>query len=232
FRSEAILVIAYHLEHRTFQCIAPPQIVSGDACDYTPPLASDLPDGYRCVGTVHSHGELPAFHSCTDEDDERVSDGIHITVGRLDQQVVEIVASLAVSGCRFPQAVERVLGGVRPVHRRVRVARRSVRRHELLRLVERFERTGHRADLAELLSHLPMGSADRCIGYEVERVHTTAGGAGAGTHPEWMRMVAQPPVRRRRASHTPSAKVLTAPARLGTPKGAAGAPRRVLRRWQ
>ncbi|MBI4142573.1 hypothetical protein HY480_01720, partial [Candidatus Uhrbacteria bacterium] len=25
FRSEAILVIAYHLEHRTFQCIAPPQ---------------------------------------------------------------------------------------------------------------------------------------------------------------------------------------------------------------
>ncbi|MEK7628820.1 MAG: hypothetical protein AAB421_05415 [Patescibacteria group bacterium] len=39
--------------------------------------------GYRCVGTMHSHGNMSAFHSGIDTHDEASFDGVHITIGSL-----------------------------------------------------------------------------------------------------------------------------------------------------
>jgi hypothetical protein len=43
----------------------------------------DIPQrsGYRLIGTLHSHGPLPAFHSTVDHHDEINFDGIHGTFG-------------------------------------------------------------------------------------------------------------------------------------------------------
>lgn len=39
--------------------------------------------GYRIYGTIHSHCNFGAFHSGVDEADEKIFDGLHITVGNV-----------------------------------------------------------------------------------------------------------------------------------------------------
>lgn len=43
----------------------------------------DIPDvdGYRLIGTLHSHGSISSFHSEVDREDEKSFDGIHGTFG-------------------------------------------------------------------------------------------------------------------------------------------------------
>lgn len=108
--SEAILVISYHARRGTFRLDAPEQRVSSGHIGYDMPRSTE---GFVFVGTVHSHGSESAFHSSTDKHDEEKFDGVHLTFGRLDWQLVDIVASLAVGGQRYPLPVERVLAGVR-----------------------------------------------------------------------------------------------------------------------
>ncbi|MBI4142577.1 Mov34/MPN/PAD-1 family protein [Candidatus Uhrbacteria bacterium] len=110
-RSEAILLLAYHPERKEFGLEAPSQTVTGAHCDHDMPVRA--PEGWMYIGTIHSHGSMGAFHSGTDTHDEKFFDGIHCTIGRVDEPEVDIVATVAVSGRRFPQSVERVLGGVR-----------------------------------------------------------------------------------------------------------------------
>lgn len=116
-KAEAIVLIAYHPARGEFRVVAPEQEVSGASCDYTMPRAPR--DGWRLVGTVHSHVNMSAFHSCTDTSDERAFDGIHATFGRLDESAIEIVSSLAVGGHRFPVPPAQVFSGFvsRPVRR-------------------------------------------------------------------------------------------------------------------
>ncbi len=107
-KSEAILLISFHERRGTFRLDAPPQRVSAGHIHYDmPPRA----EGFLWVGTVHSHGSMHAFHSGTDTHDEEKFDGIHMTFGQVDRELVQIVASLAVGGQRFPQPVESILAG-------------------------------------------------------------------------------------------------------------------------
>ncbi len=109
-KSEAILLISYHPRRGTFRLDAPPQGVSPMHIHYDMPR---IPSEFVLVGSVHSHGSLSAGHSGTDLDDELNFDGIHITFGRMDRHLVEIVATLGVGGERFPQKISRVFGGTR-----------------------------------------------------------------------------------------------------------------------
>ncbi len=107
--SEAILIISYNASRGTFRLEAPEQRVASGHIDYDMPKPTE---GFVFIGTVHSHGSMSAFHSSTDTSDEAKFDGIHITFGRVNERLVDIVATLAVNARRFPQSVERVLAGV------------------------------------------------------------------------------------------------------------------------
>ncbi|GEM_PF-6367513 len=107
--SEALLFISYNQKRGTFRLDAPDQQVDATRCTSNDEFRAV--EGFTFVGTCHSHGSLTAFHSDKDESDEMNFDGIHITFGRIADKRIDIVASLAVSGKRFPQDVERVLAG-------------------------------------------------------------------------------------------------------------------------
>ncbi|MBI2482979.1 hypothetical protein HYV74_02235 [Candidatus Uhrbacteria bacterium] len=114
-RTEAALHLCYHETRGVFDCFCSKQSVTPSHAEYKDPKPGELPEGFRCIGTVHSHASMGAFHSGTDQHDEQWFNGIHATVGRLDRPAVEIVAALAVHGERFTQPVERIFAGIVPV---------------------------------------------------------------------------------------------------------------------
>ena len=96
--TECLLWLYYSLEARRYDVFVPEQKATCGSViteDVTP-----TPDGWMKVGTVHSHPGQ-AFHSKGDIDDERYSDGLHIVIGRLDDPVPDICASVVVNGRRF-----------------------------------------------------------------------------------------------------------------------------------
>lgn len=58
------------------------------------------PEGLIRIGTLHSHGDLWAFHSGIDDEDEKHDDGLHITFGEV-MQIPSISCSVVVGGRRF-----------------------------------------------------------------------------------------------------------------------------------
>lgn len=102
--SEAVLLIYYSPEKRCYQMVAPIQYVSETDCDYE--LAAS-PSGHQLVGTIHSHPKGHAFHSSVDDTDEIDMDGLHITVGDLNEEL-SYSCSLTVDGRRAYLPVSRV----------------------------------------------------------------------------------------------------------------------------
>jgi len=96
-KSEAIVLLYYHEKKKKFWLRVPPQEVSWGGVDYQ---NFDNSDHYTYVGTVHSHASMNAFHSGTDKHDEEHSDGLHITIGDLDEQYVSLAISIVVNGKR------------------------------------------------------------------------------------------------------------------------------------
>lgn len=45
-----------------------------------------LDDGWALYGTIHSHCDFSAFHSRVDDADEKFFDGLHITIGNVDDK--------------------------------------------------------------------------------------------------------------------------------------------------
>jgi PRTRC genetic system protein A len=83
-----------------YSLVVPKQTVSPAAINYQP---LGMVDGAKCVGSIHSHGLLEAYHSETDEEDEGVgNDGVHITLGSLDAfPRFSFSAEIVVLGTRF-----------------------------------------------------------------------------------------------------------------------------------
>lgn len=63
--------------------------------------AEIIPAGCIAFGTVHHHCTASAFQSGTDEQDEKRVDGLHITVGNLDDEKYSIHCRLYVKGNKF-----------------------------------------------------------------------------------------------------------------------------------
>lgn len=83
-----------------WEITAPEQKATSVHVDYK--MTERLP-GYQCVGTMHSHCAMSAFHSGTDTRDEADMDGIHITIGRLDRYpFFSMDGEFVVNGTRFP----------------------------------------------------------------------------------------------------------------------------------
>lgn len=88
-----------------WQFVVPDQVVGGASADYHGDKAlldPFLSKGYQLAGTIHSHGSMSAFHSGTDHKDEEKFDGLHITVGKVDNPgLPEFAVSIISEGKRF-----------------------------------------------------------------------------------------------------------------------------------
>jgi len=72
------------------------------------------PEGYVRFGSVHSHGDLPAYASEVDEDDERLQgDGLHVVLGDVDRPSCSRSAAFVVGGARFALHSDDVLEPIR-----------------------------------------------------------------------------------------------------------------------
>jgi hypothetical protein len=60
-----------------------------------------VPEGYIAFGTVHHHCAAGAFQSGTDTHDERTVDGLHITVGKMDEPKFDIHCRMYIKGNKF-----------------------------------------------------------------------------------------------------------------------------------
>lgn len=76
----------------------------------------DVPPHEWLVGDIHSHGDIGAYASQKDRDDERYQDGIHAIVGRIEEEPPQFYAELSVDGTPFKLQFEHFFAGY--AHRR------------------------------------------------------------------------------------------------------------------
>lgn len=98
--SEAEVLITMHNETHEFRLFVPYQRVTamGVKSVYEP---THIDRNYTVVGTIHSHCNFGAFHSGTDSGDASDMDGIHFTIGMLQNNPPQIVAMAVMSGKEF-----------------------------------------------------------------------------------------------------------------------------------
>ncbi|OGZ14780.1 MAG: hypothetical protein A3J08_04370 [Candidatus Lloydbacteria bacterium RIFCSPLOWO2_02_FULL_51_11] len=100
-------VLLHYSAKQGWDITVPKQEATSAHVDYI--LSERLP-GYQCVGTMHSHCTMSAFHSGTDIGDEASHDGIHITIGLLDHfPKFGMDGEFVVNGNRFPLAYEHIV---------------------------------------------------------------------------------------------------------------------------
>jgi len=96
-KAEAVVLL--HLERSgKYRVQIPFQKVTGGSVDYER-IGSFK--GCNLIGTIHSHPSFSAFHSGTDQNDEKHFDGLHITVGHITEDLFTISSSAVVNGHRI-----------------------------------------------------------------------------------------------------------------------------------
>jgi len=109
FSGESIILLFYNEDKKLFKLDCPKQEVTGGSLHYTVKNIK----GYNLIGTIHSHGSMSAFHSGTDDADERNFDGIHITIGKVnDNNTFQISCSIVSNGTRIMYEPEEYINGI------------------------------------------------------------------------------------------------------------------------
>jgi hypothetical protein len=98
YRSECVVLLFYNEKKKKFRVGVPYQKVSftGTEC-----VKMGSPQGYITVASIHSHCSFSAFHSGTDIADEEYIEGLHITIGDVDEDQFSLVASIVSNRKRF-----------------------------------------------------------------------------------------------------------------------------------
>lgn len=108
--AEACIILHYSEGEAKYKIIVPEQQVSHVAVMYKRMLPED---GYRSVGTIHSHCDFNASHSSTDDADEEHFDGLHITFGHVNSNIdMSCSASIVLNGQRTMIDPLSILAGV------------------------------------------------------------------------------------------------------------------------
>jgi len=107
---ECIVLLFYNEETQKFRIVPPKQEVSAGGLDYDRKMTLE---GYTMIGDIHSHARMSAFHSGIDDDDENSFDGLHITIGDLDEDEVSLSASIVANGYRMMVSPFDYISGIR-----------------------------------------------------------------------------------------------------------------------
>ncbi len=126
---EAALVLLYDPANREYHWHCPEQRVElyeswggawyprGDI-EYTDPL--EIPSGLVVFGDAHSHGDLGAYASAVDKEDELHKDGLHIVIGRVTDAQVDISIEFVMDRTRFRVGAEDMLPSIAATNRSTR----------------------------------------------------------------------------------------------------------------
>jgi hypothetical protein len=121
-RAEAMVLLFYDGARGRFRVDAPAQSVTGwvrETGRLRPAHGvryAELapPAGFVVFGSIHSHGDLPAFASQADCEDELVrGDGLHVVYGGLEAARPSSSAAFVANGVRFELAPDAVLEPLR-----------------------------------------------------------------------------------------------------------------------
>ena len=144
YHSEAEVQLHYNSGSSEFLLHCPEQQVTGASVKYS---SKERFEGFQLIGTIHSHSDFGASHSGIDQSDERYFDGLHITIGHVDQPYFTISCSMMVNGQRFTFEPEEVIIGVKKVdwkeksfltHRRLKVSHLPTPPVQSSGLIDRF----------------------------------------------------------------------------------------------
>lgn len=108
YQSEAVGYL-YYAPSKGWVFWPPEQTATTAHCKYGEPAALE---GYRVAGTIHSHGAMSAFHSGTDEKDEANFDGVHITIGKVDEARHDLALSVVCAGVRYKCTEDQLISGL------------------------------------------------------------------------------------------------------------------------
>jgi len=98
YSSESVVLLYYNKNDKSYKVFVPEQEVSCASLSYK---SDNTIQNYLLVGSIHSHANMSAFHSGTDVHDEEKFDGLHITIGKVnDNEFFDVCGSIAVNGMR------------------------------------------------------------------------------------------------------------------------------------
>lgn len=95
YKEETMITLFYNLEKKEWAAWAFPQEPAGMSIKLLPdhPLYEEdrklFGTGWLQAGSVHHHCTAGAFQSGTDTTDEKDRDGVHITLGKMDQNIID-----------------------------------------------------------------------------------------------------------------------------------------------
>ena len=103
YKTESIVHLYYNKDEKKYKIFCPKQEVTGAHVDYKDlPSSYSFGEGYSLLSSIHSHSSMGAFHSGGDTSDEKNSDGLHITIGNVnDIKKISISFSVVMNGARF-----------------------------------------------------------------------------------------------------------------------------------
>lgn len=108
-KSEA-MVDLYYKEGEGYRPFIPPQSVSVGGVKALR-FPEHIQEGWDLVGTIHSHCNFGAYHSSTDTHDADAHDGIHFTMGHVDNNPPELALMFASGGSRWDIEPTSVIDG-------------------------------------------------------------------------------------------------------------------------
>ena len=117
-RSESVVLLLWDMDAQRYKLLVPEQTATVwrswdgvrspmDVRYKVPPL----PPRHLLVGDLHCHGNMAAFASATDRDDERYRDGLHGVVGHVEDEPPQFHLELSIDGYRFALEPEHVFEG-------------------------------------------------------------------------------------------------------------------------
>ena len=109
FKSEAVVLLQCNPKLNEWRVVVPRQSVRGLRVTYDFGTLPTAPAGFELFGTIHSHADISAFHSGTDDRDEIHFDGLHITVGNLDKPSRSYACRWMLAGRAFTTSLEDVV---------------------------------------------------------------------------------------------------------------------------
>lgn len=96
-KTEAMVDITWSAKHG-YRLFVPPQNTSHGGVN-----AKRTPEHYRgrIVGTIHSHCDFNSYHSGTDTHDADGHDGLHMTIGHVHEDKLDIAILISANGIRW-----------------------------------------------------------------------------------------------------------------------------------